>query len=99
MLGRLWIFQAALVISVAAECDKCDDTAMLQSSAGRKKDIDVDAASTWTSPRDVAILREPDQVRSNKRHGLVQRQSARFIWFYLYNGLWMFMDNYGGSMW
>lgn len=69
MLGRLWILQAALVISVAAECDKCDDTVMLQSSASRKKDIDVDAASTWTSPRDVAVLREPDQVRSSKRCG------------------------------
>eukprot|EP00438_Fugacium_kawagutii_P002232 Skav227448 [mRNA] locus=scaffold2491:104762:106624:+ [translate_table: standard] len=62
MLGRFWIFQAALVISVAAECDKCDDTVMLQSSASRKKDIDVDGASTWSSPRDVAVLREPDQV-------------------------------------
>eukprot|EP00438_Fugacium_kawagutii_P003095 Skav210377 [mRNA] locus=scaffold1526:93659:94511:+ [translate_table: standard] len=62
MLGGLLIFQAALAISVAAECDGCDTNVMLQSSASRKKDVGVDAASTWTSSRDVAFLREPDKV-------------------------------------
>eukprot|EP00438_Fugacium_kawagutii_P010049 Skav204544 [mRNA] locus=scaffold3346:64210:66187:- [translate_table: standard] len=55
---RIFHFAIALVI-VAAHRD--DTTALLQSSR-QLKHIGSDSTSTWSSPRDVAILRDPQQV-------------------------------------
>lgn len=66
-MGKLWI-SAILLVIVAAHRD---DTALLQSSVSRQlKDIGSESTSTWSSPRDVAILRDPQQVRSAEKQNI-----------------------------